>query len=811
MHWIDTRNFVFRFRPQYWSLHVRLVIAGLFVQVLVAVVMVVTEIKTIEKSAGLEFGQRVEHIAPLLNAALIEPLIQRDYATLFNVLAETQHPENYKYLILFDSRDKVVASVGNAVALPYPPVDIDLMHLPWDRPDGCIHLMLPIVHSGVTLGALRYGVSIEPSRSLRTALVTSTLVIAISGLILGTSAFALLGLGLTRGLRSLVDSSKKVAQGDYVLIAASKGSGELAQVAVAFNDMANAVRDRVAALQASQEQQEVYIRQIRDEKSRLAALLQAMRFGVLLLDRHGKALYANQTFATLWGFELSSLEAEFRLGIDPEISSLRHCTHPALIRLLYEDLRTSERSGHFDIRLENGLDIQVSGAPVADTDTQTIGQLWIFEDVTAENQTRRLVNRLAERDSLTGLLNRHTFNIFLESAATDLARSFALLFIDLDDFKLINDLNGHAFGDRLLKSVASALTLTFGASATVSRLGGDEFAVVVHDVDPDRVGSVCKRLLRNVSSAAGTVMAYAGNPVRISCSVGVAWFPQDATKAEPLLAAADQAMYAAKSAGRNTFRQYVPQSDASSQKNQWLVWSGRLNEAFEQDLFQVFLQGIYHQTTGAVEHFEALVRLEDAENPGRYHSVAELILHAEESGKVQVLDRLMLARCIDYLGQHPGHPPIAVNLSSRTVVDISVVTYVTNLLMRAAVSPARLHLELTETAALSNLDLAVITVKGLQQLGCLVGLDDFGSGFTSFAHLRELKVDYIKVDGAFIRSLAHSLESQILLRAVVDIAHASGRKVIAEWIEDESILNMVRAYDVDLLQGYLLCKPFRAF
>ena len=266
-------------------------------------------------------------------------------------------------------------------------------------------------------------------------------------------------------------------------------------------------------------------------------------------------------------------------------------------------------------------------------------------------------------------------------------------------------------------------------------------------------------------------------------------------------------MYAAKAAGRNTWREHHVDLLPNSRKAQWLVWSERLNDAFERNLFEVYVQGIFHAQTSAIDHYEALVRLPDPAQPGNFYPVGELIMYAEDSGKIVALDRLMLTRSIDHLARHPAHPPIAVNISTRTLVDTSLTDFIEGCLSQAQVQPGRLHLELTETAALTNIEQAIQTVQKVQRLGCKVGLDDFGSGFTSFTYLRDLKVDYIKMDGSFVRGLANDRECQILLQAVVDIAHASGRRVVAEWVEDESLLSLVRTYGVDLVQGYHFGQP----
>lgn len=795
-------------RKQGWSLGHKLVLAGLCVQLLVSGLIMGIEFRAIEDLVGKELSERVQRSAPLLKSALTEPLLQRDYATLNQILAEVQDTVGYTYFVLIDPQGRNIAAAGLVPPLPWPQVDEDFSSLPWDRDDHCVHLAVPIQFGSKNLATLRYGTSLESSRAQRNALMTNSLLAAALGLVLGTIAFALLGLGLTRGLQRLTRHTESVAEGRYELVPEVQGSDELAHLAKSFNRMSAAVKDRVRALQTSEAKQQQYLVQAQEDRARLLALLHAMRFGVLLLGRNRQVIYANQAFATLWHMDYAALEAEFGEEVQtPGRSVFWRSANGELMQLLRLERPAHPAAVVQDVRLESGQEIQVSSESVLDIGGETIGHLWLFEDLTRERHAQSLISQLAQRDSLTSLLNRHTFQQQLQAHATDESQRLALFYIDLDGFKMINDLNGHSLGDRLLQGVANALTVTFRSQDVIARLGGDEFAVAVPGIEAKELEAICERLLRNVSKASGSVMAYSAVPVKISCSVGVAWFPEDGHDADSLVAAADTAMYSAKAAGRNTWRTFQAGQGSNSEKALWLVWSDRLNEAFEYNRFKVFLQGIYSTETGVLDHYEALVRLEDLDRPGNYYPILEFISHAEDSGKIQQLDRFMLMQCVSHLREHPDHEPIAVNLSSRTLVDATLVGYVEQAIRASGISPMRLHFELTETAALTHIEQAIKTVKGLQKLGCEVGLDDFGSGFTSFTYLRDLGVDYIKIDGSFIRSLWHDNESKIFLKAVVDIAHQSNRRVVAEWIEDKETLALVQTFNVDLVQGFLLDQP----
>jgi EAL domain-containing protein (putative c-di-GMP-specific phosphodiesterase class I) len=238
-----------------------------------------------------------------------------------------------------------------------------------------------------------------------------------------------------------------------------------------------------------------------------------------------------------------------------------------------------------------------------------------------------------------------------------------------------------------------------------------------------------------------------------------------------------------------------------------MLWAERISHALRTDGFKVFLQGVHHADNLEIHHFEALIRMPDPSNPGTLFSPMDFISQAEASGKITGLDRWMIQQCIALLGAYPTMPPIAVNISAISLSDASLTGFVAAQLLIHNVAGNRLHLELTETAALSDLTTAQAAVASLQKLGCSLCLDDFGSGFASLAYLKLINADYLKIDGLFIKGINDDRENQVLLRAIVDIAQSSSRLTVAEWIEDEAMLNTVRSFKVDLVQGYHLSKP----
>jgi diguanylate cyclase (GGDEF)-like protein len=439
---------------------------------------------------------------------------------------------------------------------------------------------------------------------------------------------------------------------------------------------------------------------------------------------------------------------------------------------------------------------------------ELIGSVWIFEDVTEERKSQQTIRFLAERDSLTGLLNRRSLT---ESLTNQLAAepntSFAAIYVDLDNFKIINDVHGHARGDDVLAKIAQRLTSMTRTSDLVARMGGDEFLIVVRDIDSADLANWCDRLLLQLS--AGTLVAQ-DSAANVTCSIGVALAPRDADNAEALIAAADQAMYDAKRAGKNAWRPFLKHTERDAEKRQTLLWADRINNALRTDGFTVFLQGVHYAHNAEVHHWEALVRMPDPSAVGQFFSPGLFIGNAEKSGKIIDLDRWMIRRCAQILSENPHIEPIAVNMSALSLSDPSLPEFLKEVLHAYNIPGSRMHLELTETAALSDLQGARVAVSAIQSLGCHICLDDFGAGFASLSYLKHIEANYVKIDGMFIQNLQTDRENQVLLRAIIDIAHHSHRLTVAEWIENAETLQRVQAFGIDLVQGFHLSKPLPA-
>jgi EAL domain-containing protein (putative c-di-GMP-specific phosphodiesterase class I) len=356
----------------------------------------------------------------------------------------------------------------------------------------------------------------------------------------------------------------------------------------------------------------------------------------------------------------------------------------------------------------------------------------------------------------------------------------------------------------MLIRVAAELSGQVRRNELFSRVGGDEFAILVPDISDEMLRAFAERITHTIAAVR---FQFEGENLRLTTSVGVAVYPDHAENAEDLIARADMAMYQAKEAGRNAWRIYRSELDTSMQMISRMSWNDRILHALENGLMTLQFQGVYTSAERELTHFEALLRMRDEEAPSRLLMPAQFIPMAERSGQIVEVDRWVLRESIQMLAKMKEIPGIAVNISGRSLDEPTLPQYIAEQLKRYGVSPRRLLVELTETSAVSDLHDAQRFIEALRQTGCGVCLDDFGTGFSSFAYLKHLQVDAVKIDGMFIRNLPHDYENQLFVKAIVAVATGLHKRTIAECVEDEATLEMLKTFNVDCVQGYYLEKP----
>lgn len=563
----------------------------------------------------------------------------------------------------------------------------------------------------------------------------------------------------------------------------------------------------VALLQgAEQLQRELKIAAQR-EQQRMSALLSAMSIGVLFEDQVGRVEFVNPAFKHLWEirdtFDLTGFPSRDILTHSPH--RLARPEHASQHVMQVPD--SNEPSERFEIELHDGRILTQLSYPVTDYDGAVLGRLWIYEDITQERQTAKQLLYLAERDPLTGLLNRHRFQEQLEHYLRMAKRhhiKFALLYFDLDEFKYVNDTFGHRVGDTVLVRIAGEIASLVQSSEIFARLGGDEFGIVIEHKQEAEPSMMAARIVNAVSSIP---FRFRGTNIRMTTSVGIAIFPDHGLEMEDLGAHADAAMYQAKSLGKNNWCIYDVDRDMSAAMATRMTWKSRITQALEHNYFEIHFQGVFETRSRSLKHTEALVRMRDPQQLDQLIMPGQFIPVAEKSGQILDIDKWVLQRSIAVLAEHPRMPPVAVNISGRSFDDPSLPRFIQTQLEKHQVDPGRLIIELTETSAVSDIQDAQRFIEAINQAGCKVCLDDFGSGFSTFSYLKYLGVEILKIDGMFIKDLANNHDNQIFVKAMIDVARGLGKDIVAEFVEDAVTLEMIQNLGIPFVQGYYLGRP----
>ncbi len=531
--------------------------------------------------------------------------------------------------------------------------------------------------------------------------------------------------------------------------------------------------------------------------------------GMALADAEGRIVRVNGALCELTGRAARELAGQ-------RFDTLTHVADAGADRQVVGALLSGERDQY---KVETRF-LHASGAPIwvslqATTITDEAGAPRRFliqvQDVTHRRHYEENLHYLATHDPLTGLHNRASFADQLDSHA-DLVRRYgsdgALLLLDLDHFKYVNDTLGHAAGDQLIARVATVLGERLRDSDVLARLGGDEFAALLPRATPQAAQLVAANLLEALR--AERIVVPGMGERTMTASIGVAMFEaSDDLRGEDVLVSADLAMYDAKEAGRNQVALHVRGEHAQARMSGRITWAERIRVALEEDRFTHVAQPIFDLETGAMTQFEVLLRMQDEHGdlipPGAFLSTAERL------GMVGQIDAMTVARAIRAVaaaGDAGGcRPRVEINLSGASMGDPEMLRIIERELSETGLDPARVIFEITETAAIANIGRARQFSDQLAALGCHFALDDFGAGFGSFYYLKHVRFDILKIDGEFVRDCCASSTDRLVIQSVVDIARGLGKETIAEHVGDAATVALLRELGVTHGQGFHLGYP----
>jgi len=554
--------------------------------------------------------------------------------------------------------------------------------------------------------------------------------------------------------------------------------------------------DKVESLNQSRQQ----YKKISEQHQQLLDQLGSI---IIELDDNGDICFLNKAWETYTGYSIDESQQRSLLDFIEKPES-----HSIYISNELQTVLSGKVSTHsFEFRLKNKHNQEIWVEARFDITAQKSHKSkrisGTIDNITSRKKAQNDLEYLAMHDGLTGLFNRHFFETELGKLSASACRGngpHALLYLDLDHFKVINDTVGHHQGDMVLRNLSSLINSRMRSADFIARIGGDEFALLL----PTTNQVTALTLAQDICKLLDTYQCKIdGQLFKVSCSIGIAEITGDGT-ANEYMKQADIALYAAKKQGRNMAHIYNSNDPQSKDLQASLEWVRTLHQAVIDDSLTLHFQPIVEISTKKIAYYEALVRLE---LDGKIIPPGEFIPSLEREGDISLLDRQVVKKAISYLACHPQLHRISINLSAQGFCDERLLPLIKDKLNQYQVDAKRIIFELTESASLNNIDATQNMIHNLSELGCAFSIDDFGTGFSTFNYLKQLPAESVKIDGSFIVDLANNSVDYSLVKAIYEVATALGKKTVAEFVENEETLNILAELGVTYAQGYYLGKP----
>jgi diguanylate cyclase (GGDEF)-like protein/PAS domain S-box-containing protein len=625
---------------------------------------------------------------------------------------------------------------------------------------------------------------------------------------LGITAFIAwqLGRGIAEPVIRLTATVQRIRGGALEERVPVESGAELGELERGINAMAEGLA------QAQVREQRQAADTLFQEQMRARITLESIGDGVVTTNADGCIAYLNPVAEELTGWTLTTAQGRpltevFRV-IDERIGQERD--YP--LHVCLRDGRVLRHETRHSLMRQDGrrFSIQDSAAPIRDRAGQIIGSVVVFHDTTEMQHLASRMAFLATHDSLTGLLNRNEFELRLQQAlesARREGRTHAVCYLDLDQFKIVNDTCGHVAGDELLKQLTHRLHGLVRPEDVLARLGGDEFGVILGDCTVETAYEVADGLRRVVRDFR---FEWQDRSFEVGVSIGLVPISAASGSMTDVLSAADSACYVAKDLGRNRVHIYQSDDDALARRHGEMQWVQRINDGLAQNRFRLYGQKIVPLGAPGPRFCEILLRLEEAEKP--LVPPQAFIPAAERYYLMPAIDRWVIGHALRTIGAQcagskPSEALYAINLSGQSLCDEQFADFLIRELEVSGLPPGCLCFEITETAAVANLTRAIEFISRLKAMGCRFALDDFGSGLSSFGYLKNLPVDYLKIAGNFIQDINADPVDFAMVEAINQIGHVMGLHTIAESVENSAILHRLRALGVDYAQGFGVHAP----
>ena len=570
----------------------------------------------------------------------------------------------------------------------------------------------------------------------------------------------------------------------------------------------NFVNLRIQSMVASQRAQAELFR----EREHAQVTLHSISEAVITTDTERRIMYMNPIARRITGWNEEEaigmpLDTVFRLVDEqtraPVKSTVDECLSRSNTVQFEEPAVLINRNGD-EFTVEN------ASSPIRGHDGEVIGAVLVFRNITHIRNLSKKMEFQATHDALTGLINRHEFeqqlNMAVKSAREE-NRTHAICYLDLDQFKIVNDTCGHIAGDQLLKELAHLMPHSIRASDCLARLGGDEFGVLMFDCPTRQAEKVADNLRAAIRDF---TFSWDRKTFDIGVSIGLVPITSDSGSVQDVLRRSDSACYIAKDLGRNRVHLYAPDDFEISKRHGELQWITRIKNALENDQFVLLLQAVKPISDAHDRlHFEVLLRMDGG--GGDIIPPMSFIPAAERYDMMPLLDKWVINATFGLMREEQTRSGARhiynINLSGQTLCDAEIMEYIRDRIKHYAIDASHLCFEITETAVIANLALAIDFISRMKRMGCMFALDDFGSGLSSFAYLKKLPVDFIKIDGEFVRDITNDPMDRAIVSAINDIGHEIGLVTVAEYVENSEVLALLKHLGIDYVQGYAVDEP----
>lgn len=548
------------------------------------------------------------------------------------------------------------------------------------------------------------------------------------------------------------------------------------------------------------------------EKERFLVTLNSIDDAVITVDTNGSVTYLNAKATELTGWKgIESVGRPFR-----QIVNLFNADSRApledLVRCAMDENSSYRLPSSLFLAHRDGFVISVKQfvSPMRNRKNEVIGAVVALHDITDAKKMEQSLTYQATHDALTGLINRTEFENRLrhsiERSKTDKI-IHALLYLDLDNFKIINDTCGHVAGDQLLRQITKILQEKLRRGDVLARLGGDEFGAILEGCPVERATQIASEICKVIQDY---IFIWETHNFNIGASIGLVPINEDCNDIDQLLSLADSSCYAAKDLGRNRVHVYQEDDASVMKKKGEMQWISRINKALQEDRFILYFQAIAPINCDEVGlHFEILLRMLDEH--GNLIPPGAFLPAAEHYDIIKILDHWVVRSTFAWLNDHPDIAKqvklCSINLSGNSIGDEHFMHHLTEHFRKCQFSAEKICFEVTETAAIQNLSVASLFIDTIKELGCSFSLDDFGSGMSSFGYLKQLNIDYLKIDGLFVKDIVIDPVDAAMVKSINEVGQMMGLKTIAEYVENDEVLDVIREIGVDFAQGYGLSRP----